>query len=645
VSVAGLFAVMVHERPPPKLDDLPDMVVGWLRDAGGFAAVGLALWLTAFAIQVLAHALSRSRGSSQEPRPGWKQFLSLLSPEEQWPAWKQLTFIALASGAGLSYLVFFLTWAIGKMGSEPPAGLADGALTIGGACALGALGLPFVTALLLLRPRRIWGLAWSLTFREAVRNKVYFVFGFLVLVFLFAQWFMPQKPENQLRTHVQVLYLAMALLVLLTGVILAAFAIPNDLRHQTMHTVVTKPVERFEIVLGRFLGYTMLLSVALLAMTLVSLMYISRGIHPDAERESWRARVPVYGELKFVGLPKAEGVNIGREWDYRRYIPGGPGTPARAVWVFHELPGLLDERTVVPCEFSFDIFRMTRGEENRGVKCTIMFQTWRWNPARMIEYDKEAGPPTATRQPEISNRLAEKYGYFEIPGHEVFNNHTYTLDVPAGLFKNAQPSAQELEQLGSKPPLVQVSVRCENFRQFLGMAKHDLYLVDAEGFGGFAGNFFRGALGLWFRLCLIVGVAVACSTYLNGVVSLMCALFLYGLGLAREFISGLAMGTAYGGGPFEAAYRFVQRMNVTTPLDATPATQTATVFDEGFRWFLKRLLNLIPDVDRFDLSRYVSEGFAITNGSLFLCALQLAGYLLPWAVLAFYLMKSREVAS
>jgi hypothetical protein len=73
--------------------------------------------------------------------------------------------------------------------------------------------------------------------------------------------------------------------------------------------------------------------------------------------------------------------------------------------------------------------------------------------------------------------------------------------------------------------------------------------------------------------------------------------------------------------------------------------QTARAFDAVYRWVLRRLMNVIPDLDRFDLSHYVSEGFDISGGDLFMCLMLLLGILLPWTVLAYYLIKSREVAS
>jgi hypothetical protein len=67
--------------------------------------------------------------------------------------------------------------------------------------------------------------------------------------------------------------------------------------------------------------------------------------------------------------------------------------------------------------------------------------------------------------------------------------------------------------------------------------------------------------------------------------------------------------------------------------------------DEAFRWFLRRFLNLIPDVDLFDWTEHVAEGFDIAVSDLGLNLLLLAAYLVPWFVLAYYLMRSREVAA
>ena len=83
-----------------------------------------------------------------------------------------------------------------------------------------------------------------------------------------------------------------------TAGLLASFSIPADLKNQTMHTIVTKPVERFEIVLGRSLGYIGLMTIALGVMTACSLVFVARNVEPEAKEESYKARVPVFGQME-----------------------------------------------------------------------------------------------------------------------------------------------------------------------------------------------------------------------------------------------------------------------------------------------------------------------------------------------------------
>lgn len=639
---------MVLERAPLQMSDLPRLLENWLQEAGGFAALGLAIWVFGWLLQRAAQMISK------------RSVLGEIPPRQGRPFWLQATFTVLVCAAALSFVAFGILWLAEPTASVTPGArtpgkeLANRFLTLGGACALLAAFLPFGVDLARLRLRRIAALT-VLSFKEALRRKVLWVFAFILLVFLFADWFVPHDPGSQLRSYVEVVYWAMTPLFLVTGALLAAFGIPNDVRSQTIHTVVTKPVERFEIVLGRFLGYLGVMSLMLFILTTCGYVFVSaHGYHPDALEESGKARVPIYGELDFWGMPpKApKGMIVAREWEYRRYIPGGPRSEARAIWSFTELPARLKERETVPCEFTFDIYRTTKGEENKGIPCTFVFASWRWNEARHDEYNRrfqqERAKPGAPSVPEIHKQLAEEFGYYEYVSKEVVDHHTLGIDVPAGVFRHAAAPdpqrAHDLENRGLKPSAaVVVSVKCESPQQLLGVAKHDLYLLDAEGY--FAANFYKGMMGLWYRLCLVIGIAVACSTYLSGVVSLLTAGFLYLTGMAQEFIESVASGTSPGGGPAEAFLRLVGRQNLTAPMDQTPVTWAAGHSDEVFRWILRRFMNLMPDVERFDLTKYVSAGFDISASTLLLGGLQVVGYLLPWALLAYYAMRSREVAS
>ena len=478
-------------------------------------------------------------------------------------------------------------------------------------------------------------------------------FSALLVVFLFASWFLPYKPEDQVRNYVRAVYWTMTPLLLMTAGLLASFSIPADLRSQTMHTIVTKPVERFEIILGRFIGYTSLMTLVLLVMNLLSLVYVARGVDQEAADESLKARVPIYGEL-YVRNPK----NVGYEWEYRQYITGA-AVDEDATWIFYDLPKTLAQGDEpVRCEFTFDIFRTTKGEENRGVFCTFLFKGAKWDERQLDQYQQERDR-VLSEQPDPQlveqarreqwsndkllavrlNPLAEKYGYYELPSKEVVDFHTLFVDVPAGLFKSAPSAAAPPSQ---RPPL-QILVRCESATQYLGVAKHDLYLLAAE--RSFPVNFFKGAVGLFYRLCLVIGIALTCSTYLSGVISFLATMVIYMLGVALDFIKTVAEGKTPGGGPLEAAIRLGTGAALALPLEDTPGVSIAKEIDKVFQWTLGLGLHAIPDVDRFDLTDHVANGFDVGGVLLTGTGLYLAGYMLLWLVLAFYLIRSREVAA
>jgi ABC-type transport system involved in multi-copper enzyme maturation permease subunit len=625
-----MFAALTIEQgqEPIRLEDLPGQLQTWLLAAGGFAAVALAAWV-----------LARLLGGPGPARD-----------ERRWSA-KQWVLLVLLGGVLVALLPTGMTRLWQTLGWSKPTDAKASAegqglallLNFAAACALMAVLLPVLLNLGRLRWRRIWALA-KLSFMEAIRRRVLWVFSLLLLVFLFASWFFPYKPEDQVRTYVQTVYLVMTALLLITAGLLAAFGLPADLRNQTIHTIVTKPVERFEIILGRFLGYSLVMSLVLVAMGILSLGYVARGIDQEAADESYKARVPIFGEIQIVG-----GKNVGYEWEYRSYISGGV-VDEYALWTFPSLPSDLADRDTVRCEFTFDIFRTTKGEENKPVYCSFYFENWECKkgdkpgiPSTVDQYRRERTEllkkPNANLL-EVDNQLAEKYGYYELQSADVVDFHTQAIDIPSGLFKKL---GEWRAQKSPRPDPLRVTVRCDSRTQYLGFARYDFYLLDAT--RGFEQNFFKGLVGLWYRMLLVIGLGVTCSTYLSGVISFLATMFLYGAGLLVDFIRSVAEHHAMGGGPGENLYRLLRREHGSIPLDQVPILTVIQNADKVFEMGLRVFLYAIPDVGRHDLTEFVAEGFNISGFQLFLNGLLLVGYLLPWLVLAYYLIRAREVAS
>jgi hypothetical protein len=677
-----MFAVLYLERDPLRLADIPLGLFHWVQTVGGFAMAGVVAWLL--------YDWFRRRPADRAAVPAAQRHFvgvcvaaaalayALVLPLRLYEAFEfgfGANFYPSPNGGGVDVL-----WKPAVQNYESIC------LFAGGFLALVVVLAPFVLNLIALRWRRIFALA-GLSFKEALRRRVLWAFSALVLVFLFGSWFVSgrAKHEDQLRVYVGLVFGAMTPLLLLTSALLAAFSIPADIRQQTIHTVLTKPVQRFEVYLGRVLGFTGLMSLVLLVLSGVSLLYVLRGVDPDAAAESLKARAPLFGTLSFENTESEQkGINVGNEWNYRSYVtaPTSGEQAQAAVFHFSDLPQNLGDRKQVRCEFHFDIYRAYKGiKEARGIGCTFAFQTWRFDPEKLDAYRKERKKEQSDlhgrSEMDVENDLAAKYGYYEIDSLPVSNLHTMSLDLPGGLFKNAEQAdhdrLQYLDQVHLNPAPIEIRVRCLEKQEYVGMARYDMYLrlddPDAAGDArGFALNFLKGAGGLWMQLVLVICVATALSAYLSNVISLLAALMLYVGGVFREFIESVVIGKNVGGGPLQAFFAVVGRQIGVGPAQQPPhlvadnawctLMQEDTghleqntsrylfgAFDPIFRWVMGRVYDLIPDVDRFDLTRFVSEGFDISSGQLLITLLLLIGYLLPWAVLAFYLLKWREVAS
>lgn len=546
-----------------------------------------------------------------------------------------------------------------------------------------------VCALLLLMLFEAEGPVWAiakLSFKEAIRSQVLWIFLIVTLPFLFPiQSLGNTKPADEMRATTAIITTFLSMLVLIPAVLVTAFGIPNDIKNLNIFTVVSKPIERFEIVLGRFVGYVALMTLVMLALTGVSLVLLTNStVSAKARDETYKARVPYRGSLEFRSLIASarnekrefEGTNVGREFDYRKYIAGADISPQRAIWKFGTVPADMARAAGdrVPVEFTFDVYKMTKGEQNKGALTRFQFAThnaplkqptsmkepdWVWlledrkkaYDARVKEFKDQGldvlnlsvANPKNKPVWEALNKLTEEFGYYEISGKEVFDYQVMSVEIPAGLFRNAQKGDPGKDPTGAPVPRFSIYVKCESDGQLLGVAEPDLYLLQNQ--MPYWYNFLKGMIGLWCRLCIVVGLAVAISTYLSGVLTLLTTVFIFIVGFFTDHLSDLAGNRNVGGGPFQSMSQLVKAEQGTTPLNDSASTRALLFSDKGFAWLVRRIQNMVPDVDSFSWGHFVSEGFNVNTEYLVVNLLITFGYLLPWAILAYYLMKSREVAA
>jgi hypothetical protein len=389
--------------------------------------------------------------------------------------------------------------------------------------------------------------------------------------------------------------------------------------------------------------------------------------------------VPSFGYLGFHGT---KGDSVGREWDYRRYIAGprtrGDDAPIQyAFWKFIEVPGHLASRTEpIRFEYTFDIFRLSKGEENKDIPCTFTFAPGNlaveqvaalgdevsraYKKIEKAAQEKRDRTPIAApgrdkaveefRQTVEQGKLelVKQHRYFQRSGMPVADYHTLSVEVPPEFFRAVIEDHKPGPLADGTPSCVlQVLVNIDRLSesQMLGVAGRDLYLLADE--KPFWQNFLKGIVGMWCTFMLVLGIAVAISTYLSGVITWVCTMFLFCAGMFTDYLQQIASGRLYGGGPMEAVYRLGANRPIGAPITESPAHSLIKGVDAFFSWWVGRFLALVPDVNRYDLHQYVANGFDIGWSNVLIIdnLLPLAGYLLPWAVLAYYLMKYREIAN
>ena len=149
----------------------------------------------------------------------------------------------------------------------------------------------------------IWMIA-SGTFGEAVRRKVLLVFLFVALaIMVMGIAFASFQPRQEMVIIRSLGLGVIALAGVFISVILGINLIPQEIERRTIYTILSKPVQRYQFVLGKFLGglMTVLSNVALMGIVFILLIIVKeRGIDLDV-RNVTKGVVMIFFQLTLVG--------------------------------------------------------------------------------------------------------------------------------------------------------------------------------------------------------------------------------------------------------------------------------------------------------------------------------------------------------
>ncbi|MGV3661496.1 MAG: hypothetical protein ACO1TE_15010 [Prosthecobacter sp.] len=118
-------------------------------------------------------------------------------------------------------------------------------------------------------PRRVWTLGMA-TMTQLIRMKILvFLLLFCLLSVGMGFAFSVINPEQQLSLLKSVILGSLQVFSIVFGVVATALLLPKDMEDRTLYTILSKPVPRFDYLLGKLLGVLLLIGGGLLVMDAV----------------------------------------------------------------------------------------------------------------------------------------------------------------------------------------------------------------------------------------------------------------------------------------------------------------------------------------------------------------------------------------
>ena len=554
-------------------------------------------------------------------------------------------------------------------------------------------------------PRRI-GAIVRLSIKESIRARVVVAFVVYLIVLMYARWFLDVRSDDPAKLYMSFLVNATSILMLVLGVFISTFSLPADMKSRTIYTVVTKPVRASEIVLGRMIGFNLVATVLLLAMTAVGYVFIVRSLShvhaldasPEeieqalAEDDVWKGFTTLEKNHRHAVTLTSDGEaflsDSAQNHRHEVYLEDGQYMVSRPVdqlqarvpqygklsirsrtggddggvsvgkeWTYRRyiegqtlaagiwsFQGVREENfnDELPLEMTLAVFRTYKGDMRVGVKGSIMLR----NPSPNAKFSQSVPIPFYSKEFQVDRHF--------IPRKLKAVRASDEAVVEADLFDDLCDERGNLE----------VWVRCEDNNQYFGVAQGDLYILQAE--RPFRINYIKGFMGVWMQTILVVCFGVMVSTRLNGAISMLCSIAYIFMGTFRESIVGVFKGVwdnnalladtfgqvggkteeLLGGGPIESVIRLVTQKNLTADLDMHWLAEGLIKWtDVVLEAMMLAVTHFAPDFGTFNTASYLAQGYDISGHIVATQAATCVTYFLVMAVLGYFLLKTREIAA
>ncbi|MFV1974903.1 MAG: ABC transporter permease [Candidatus Scalindua sp.] len=418
------------------------------------------------------------------------------------------------------------------------------------------------------------------TFKEAVRNKILFVFITLGLITICCSVFMPVVGDGSEKIKIveSMCFRSITFFGTLAAILLSASSIPTDIENKVLCTITAKPVQRTNIIFGKIIGFVYIIGVLLLIMGSVSYTLIRF----TALKQSTQGSRGLLTREKFDPVDLQITGDSARKIGNVSWIEGGKGA---SVWKFKGLSSK-DKNDNLEIEANFLIESKKRSTGKIPVKIKVI------NPrsAKVLNESMEV-----SRNKPLLLRLNGKF-----------------LD-------------------GSEELTIVVSP--EDSGDFLGMRVDSLRVFWGE--KGFGCNYLKGLIIISTQFLLMVIIAVLGSTFLSLPVNILFCLFLFFCGNITDFMRDVStVINVYETREHEHGISEVMRKSNVFLIYLNSIIKKPILL----------LSYILPDFRYFSVGKYFVDGINIPCKRIFMGFGYAVLYALVCLPISFIVFKRKEIA-
>jgi len=448
--------------------------------------------------------------------------------------------------------------------------------------------------------RSIWAVAIN-TIKQALRLKVAAVFLILLLVLLPVMGVSTTGDgtlKGRLQTFVSYGLSLTSLLLCLLTIIISIYSVTSDIEQRQIYTVITKPIRRFEFLLGKLLGVILLdvLLLSLFAAIIYTITIYTPEFFNAIETERIQAKNEFFTARAALTIPP---VDVRKEVDdiYKK------------LEISNELPENLSRNEIIA--------ELTR-QQQLAKRAAAVGQELIWefdnvkprgsNESLFIrfKYDVAVNPPDM-----------QVYGRWRVGDYQYIRYGTQSkTPIYDRLYKNSVRDFHEIEIPAEVvPEHSHLAVAFQNapFNNTVIFFPPDgievLYKADT-----FTGNFVRAVLLILLRLFFLACLGILASTFLSFPVAILLCLVLFSTASVSAFV-----------------------IESFTYLSAN----ISAIYSYTIKW----IIQLLPQFDKFNPTKFLVPARLLSWSLLARCAVVMVcikAFLL--LLLALLIFSYREIA-